>query len=123
MIKENIRRHVPAAMAEHLEKDVVLTLGSNSWSRLSMADDLGCVNFLAAARLTKTLRRLKITTANKLYNLGPWGLYNTKGVGDAQLLVAMHLLDTFGLSVNKWWKASKDVKQKRRYQKRGKQAA
>lgn len=94
---------LPAAFVNHLEADLVLKIGKFAYSRQEMILDLKCANFIAAARLTKALKKLKVTTVLQLFNMGPESLWRMSGVGTAQLYVAMCELDAHHYNVAQWW--------------------
>jgi hypothetical protein len=73
------------------------------YTRREMIETIGCANFMAAARLEKVLKRLKIKTPKDLWNINPIDLLRSKGVGETSIFVAMCILDTNGFSVEEWW--------------------
>ena len=80
-----------------------IDLPNGPWSRLSLVEDLGIGNFTAAMRLSRTLKKLNIRTASQLFRTDPCSLARIRGVGMAQLFVAMAILDHAGISVAEWW--------------------
>lgn len=89
--------------ADKLDEAVLNVSQSLSYSRREMVEDLGCANFIAAARLEKVLKRLKIFSPAQLYRTDPFSLARAKGIGEAALFVAACILDANDYSVEKWW--------------------
>jgi hypothetical protein len=84
--------------------DLVLNVSSElSFTRREMVEDLGCANFIAAARLEKILKKLKIHTVKQLWDANPIDLLRARGIGEASMYVAMCILDTRKYSVEEWW--------------------
>jgi hypothetical protein len=103
MIKhETINKTIGKTFADKLN-EIIIDSGGISFSRREMVEDLQCANFLAAARLSKVLRKLKITTPAHLNRTDPFSLLRTRGVGESTVFVAMCILDANGFSVEKWW--------------------
>ena len=82
---------------------VVLTVGDAHMSGRQVAKKLGIANLQAARRLSKVCAALQVESVRALYALGAIPLVRTKGVGNATMWVAMHLLDAHGYSVERWW--------------------
>jgi hypothetical protein len=83
----------------------------NEWryTRRQMVELLDCANFIAAARLAKVLKRLKIESAAQLNKMDPYSLARTRGIGNACIFVAMCILDAGGYDVLKWWNYKDNV--------------
>lgn len=104
MIKhEVIVKTIGKGFAEKLDEVVIDASQDLTFTRRDMVETLGCANFLAAYRLTKILKRLKIFTAGKLFRTDPVSLARSKGIGEASIFVAMCVLDSKGYDVAKWW--------------------
>lgn len=71
-----------------INEEVYVTLAG---TELTLRDlmDMKCPNFIAARRLEKTLKYLKIKTLAELHRFDPFSLFNTRGVGITQIYVAM----------------------------------
>jgi hypothetical protein len=106
------------------QDEVIFQSGNLVYTRRELVGIVGCANFIAAARLAKVCRRLKIYTITQLYKTDPYSLYRAKGIGDTAVYVAMCLLDTSNFNVMKWWnkKTSADKERSIRRAKRNKQA-
>lgn len=102
-MKKLISRYLPPSFVSHLQDEVVLEVGGIGYTRDQMVNTLRCANFMAAVRLTENLKKIGIKNVKGLFKLGPDALYNTRGVGTAQVYVAMCVLDANGFSVEKWW--------------------
>lgn len=83
--------------------EIVFAIGDMEFSRREFIDTIGNANFIAASRLTKVLKRLKINTITKLHKIDPYSLYRVKGIGDTAVYVAMCVLASHGADVIKWW--------------------
>lgn len=90
--------------ADKLDETIIDVSDEISYTRREMVEKLGCANFLAAYRLQKVLKRLKIMTASQLHRTDPFSLVRTKGIGEAAMFVAMCILDLHGYDVIKWWR-------------------
>lgn len=102
LTREVIQSTIGKGFAEKLE-EVVIDSGSLIITRRGMVEELGCANFLAAARLNKVLRRLGISTPAQLYKTDPFSLVRSRGIGEACIFVAMCILDANDYSVATWW--------------------
>lgn len=71
-----------------INEEIYVTLAGQE---LTLRDlmDMKCPNFIAARRLEKTFKYLKIKTVAQLWNFDPFSLFNTRGVGITQIYVAM----------------------------------
>lgn len=99
--------------------ETVFSVGEMQYSRQDFINLIGCANFIAAAKLAKVLRRLRIQTIDQLAKYDPYSLHRTKGIGDAALYVAMCLLEFGGYDAVSWW--GKDVEEKHKAIRRAKQ--
>src|SRR5215467_6281999 len=88
--------------ADNLD-EIILNVGMLTYTRRDFIETLGCANFSAAPRLERALKKLEITTANKLYKTDPFSLVRLKGVGAATLYIAMCILDAAEFDVEDWW--------------------
>jgi len=104
IVREKVEKIIGKGFADKLDTEVFLVSESFSFTRREMVDDLGCANFIAAAKLAKVLRRLQIFNIRQLYNIDPLSLARSKGIGETALFVAMCILDTNDYDVEKWWK-------------------
>jgi hypothetical protein len=110
LAREKVEKVIGKTFADRLD-ELVFDVGIMQYSRRQMVEELGCANFVAAARLQKVLRRLGIKNGKQLYNLDPFSLARSKGIGEASLFVAMCILDSGDLDVIKWWQyKGNDVK-------------
>lgn len=98
----NPNRMLDSSFTDTLDEPV-LKLGYTTWTRSELATELGLTNVMAARRLSHVLKRLKIRTALRLFNLGPDSLIRVRGIGNAATYVAMCILDQAGYSVERWW--------------------
>ena len=96
-----VEKVIGKTFADKLD-EVVFSL-HRDYSRRDMVEQVGCANFVAAAKLAKVLKRLQINTAGRLYRLDPASLARSKGIGEACIFVAMCILDYEGYDVMKWW--------------------
>lgn len=74
-----------------------------TFTKREMITKLGCANFLAAYRLEKVLKRLKIFTAGKLFRTDPMSLARARGIGETAIYVAMCILAYKEYDVSEWW--------------------
>lgn len=102
MHRDSIERVISKGFADRLE-ETIFSVGKTEYSRRMMVEELGCANFIAAAKLTKVLRRLKITTVKSIWDMNPVDLARSKGIGEASIFVVMCLLDAHKFDVEKWW--------------------
>lgn len=80
--KEIVSNVIGKTFADKLDESVIES-GKIAYTRRQMVEDLGCANFMAAARLQKVLRKLKIYTATQLANTDPFSLARVKGIGES----------------------------------------
>lgn len=100
--RDTITSVVSKGFADKLD-EAVFIVGATEYSRRMMVEKLGCANFIAAAKLTKVLRRLKVDSIKALWDMNPVDLARAKGIGEASIFVVMCLLDAHGKDVKKWW--------------------
>jgi hypothetical protein len=100
--REKVEAVIGKGFADKLDGQV-FTIGEWFYTRREMVEQLGCANFMAAARLQKVLRKLGIKTPAQLSKLDPFSLARARGIGEASLFVAMCILDSKGYDVLKWW--------------------
>jgi hypothetical protein len=106
----NAKNYVSTGFVDAL-KAPDYSIGGVPLSRQDLIDKLGVGNFNAASRVTKALRRHKITTVEQLLRTHPLDLGNIRGFGEACLWVTMHFIDWQGYSVEKWWGWRKEENQ------------
>lgn len=89
--------------ADKLDEVIFKASDGLSFTRREMVEQLGCANFLAAARLEKACKKLDINTPYKLYKTDPFSIVRVRGIGEAAIFVAMCILDSAGYNVVEWW--------------------
>ena len=83
--------------------EIVLTLGTLTWTRREMIDVLGCGNFIAAKRLTSACKEYDIRNLHDLDQVGLHGLLRIVGIGERSAWVAACLMHSVGdTDVMKW---------------------
>jgi len=68
-----------------------------------MVENLGCANFIAAAKLEKVFKKLEIVSPAQLFKTDPFSLVRVRGVGEASMFVCMCILDHAEYNVQEWW--------------------
>jgi hypothetical protein len=101
--RDKVEQVIGKSFADRLD-ELVFSSGEMGFSRREMVEELGCANFLAAARLQKVLRRLGVNTPAQLFKTDPFSLARSKGIGEASIFVAMCILDARKYDVLKWWR-------------------
>ena len=101
--RKTIETTIGKTFADKLDELVLDISEELSFTRRQMIEDLGCANFLAAYRLQKVLKRLGITTVNKLFKTDPLSLARSKGIGETAIYVAMCILNARHKNVSVWW--------------------
>lgn len=98
--------------ADKLDEIVLSVSDKLSYTRRDMVENLGCANFIAAARLEKALKKLEITSPSQLFKTDPFSLVRVRGIGEAAMYVAMCILDASQYNVQEWWgwKGTNDTK-------------
>lgn len=105
--REKIEKIIGKGFADSIDAPI-FQVHDWRYTRRQMVEVLGCANFIAAARLCKVLKRLKIESAAQLNRLDPYSLARTKGIGASSIFVAMCILDAAGYDVMKWWDYKQD---------------
>jgi hypothetical protein len=104
MIKrETVEKVIGKSFADKVDGEVFKVTIEWFYTRREMVEQLGCANFIAAAKLSKVLKRLKISTPKALWDMNPIDLARAKGVGEASIFVAMCILEANKFDVEKWW--------------------
>jgi len=98
-----IKTTIGKGFADKMEEYIMDESPSMRFTRRQMIDELGCANFLAAYRLSKVLKRLKISTPLQLARFDPFSLVRTRGIGETAMYVAMCILDFNKYDPVKWW--------------------
>lgn len=97
------RKRLDKYFVDYLETEVILDLGiGHRYSRQNLVD-LGCGNLTAARRLDNTLGKHGVMTVRQLFDFDPFELMRIVGFGNAQMWVAMVVLDASGYNVSQWW--------------------
>lgn len=102
MDRDSIEHVLSKGFADKLD-ETIFSVGNTEYSRRMMVEELGCANFIAAAKLTKVLKRLKIVSVKGIWDVNPVDLARSKGIGEASIFVVMCLLDAHKFDVEKWW--------------------
>jgi len=103
LTREKVEITIGKGFADKLDETIIHVSQDISFTRREMVEKLGCANFLAAARLEKVLKKLRIFTPSQLHKTDPFSIVRIKGVGKAVMFVAMCILDSKGYDVVKWW--------------------
>jgi hypothetical protein len=103
IVREKVEQVIGKGFADKLDEQIFKVDESFGYTRREMVENLGCANFIAAARLAKVLRRLAVNSPARLNKLDPFSLARAKGIGESALFVAMCILDASGYDVIKWW--------------------
>jgi hypothetical protein len=100
--RTKVEKIVGKTFADELDKPV---FKAYNWeiTKRRMVDDIGCGNFIAAARLSKVLRRLKVSTPSQLFKLDPASLARVRGIGESSIFVALCILDFAQYNIEEWW--------------------
>lgn len=98
--RKTVETTIGKGFADRLDEPIMKYLGV---TRRAMVEDLGCANFIAAARLDKVLRRLEIDSPAKLFKTNPMDLARVRGIGESAIFVAMCILDAGQYNVADWW--------------------
>ncbi len=102
LARTEVEKVIGKGFADKLDEPV-FTSGNWEITRRKMVSDIGCANFIAAGKLAKVLRRLKINSPTQLYRLDPVSLARAKGIGESCIFVAMCILAYNEYDVIKWW--------------------
>lgn len=101
--RKTVEKVIGKGFADKLDEAIFHVSQDLSYTRREMVEELGCASFIAAARLEKVLKRLKVFTPAQLYRTDPFSLARSKGIGESALFVAMCILDANKYNVEKWW--------------------
>ena len=89
--------------ADKLDEEIFKVNINWFYTRREMVETLGCANFIAAVKLAKVLKRLKVEGPKQLAKIDPISLARARGIGESALFVAMCILDAEGNDPIKWW--------------------
>lgn len=81
--------------------EAVVSISDYAFTRQEIATLCETPSTIAASRLQKLIEKEKLTI-NQLASLGMHGLLTYDGVGEAQVWIALCLIDVAGYSVDKW---------------------
>ena len=98
--RKTVEATIGKGFADHLDEYIMPNLAI---TRRAMVENLGCANFIAAARLDKVLKRLGVDSPAKLWKTNPMDLARVRGIGAAAMFVAMCFLDATQYNVAEWW--------------------
>ena len=101
--RKTVEKVIGKGFADKLDEEVFKVNLNWFYTRREMVEELGCANFVAAARLAKVLKRLEVANPAKLFKLDPYSLARSRGIGEAALFVAMCILDAKQYNVTDWW--------------------
>lgn len=101
--RTKVEKIIGKSFADRLDEEMFAVSPKWTYSRREMVEVIGCANFIAAAKLSKILRKLGITTAQKLFDVDPVSLARVKGIGESSMFVALCVLEVSGHDVEKWW--------------------
>ena len=108
MIKSDILRH-----KKNINENVYVTLVGIDFTLRDFIN-LRCPNFVAAKRLEKNLKKIKIKTPSDLYKIDPQSLFNVRGLGVSQVFVAACVLSFCKFNPDIWFNRS--LKKKRNHE-------
>lgn len=100
--RTKVEKIIGKGFADKLD-ELIVESGKLVYTRRQMVEQLGCANFVAAAKLSKILRRLDISTPAQLNNMDPFSLARVKGIGESCLFVALCILEANEYDVEDWW--------------------
>jgi predicted flap endonuclease-1-like 5' DNA nuclease len=89
----SLRPRLGKTFIDRLTQDVVLSVGSSTYSRDDLVREVHVGNFWAAKRLGHALKELGITTPAQLASLAPEDLARMEGVGETTVYVLLCLQD------------------------------
>jgi len=107
LARKKVESTIGKTFADKLD-EIVFHAEGWDYTRREMVELLGCANFIAAARLSKVLKRLGINSPAQLHKFDPFSLVRTKGIGEACIFVAMCILDHNNYDIMEWWKFKRD---------------
>jgi hypothetical protein len=90
-------------MQRRLHKEKVLTIGKHEYTRTNIVNELGISVSPAVYRVDRILKKLDITTPEKLYNTLPESLAAITGFGESCMYVVMALVEAHGFDIFRWW--------------------
>jgi hypothetical protein len=90
---DTLRPRLGKTFLDRLTSDVVLTVGTKTYSRDALVRELKVGNFAAARKLGKALDDLGITNPADLAHLAPEDLARIRGVGETTVYVLLCLQD------------------------------
>lgn len=97
-----LRPRLGKTFIDRLTGDVVLSIGSQTYSRDGLVRELKVGNFAAARRLGKVLEELEITRVEDLASLAPEDLARVRGVGETTVYVLLCLQDALRQKPLEW---------------------
>ncbi len=99
-----------------IESEVYVTLCGHSLTIKELMET-ECPSFISARRLEKNLKKLKVHSVKDLINLGPYSLFNVKGVGVGQVFVAECIINRYtNVTPYGWYKKHLNPKKKRNHE-------
>ena len=99
-----------------IDSEVYVTLCGHELT-LRKLIEMKCPSFIAARRLEKNLKKLRIKTIAELFKLDPYSLFNTRGIGVSQVFVAECLLHEYNkINPYYWYKKHLNPKKKRNHE-------
>lgn len=101
--RTKVEKIIGKGFADKLDEVLIDAGNKLYYTRRQMVEELGCANFVAAAKLNKILKRLKIESPAQLNNMDPYSLARVKGIGESCLFVALCILEAANYDVEKWW--------------------
>lgn len=102
ILRKTVEKIIGKTYADKLDEPLFV-VGTMSYSRRQMVEDLGCANFVAATRLSKVLNKLRVHTSRQLFMIDPASLFRVHGIGESCMFVAMSVIDANGFDVDEWW--------------------
>lgn len=88
------------------QDEIILRIGTTAWTRTELVQKIGIAHMAAAARLSTTLRKAKVTSLEQLYALDPRELALTRGLGETTVFVVMAILHTEGFNASQWYEGA-----------------
>ena len=85
--------HFSRAYDTWWRKEIILTVGSKTFTRESCVRELGCPNFRAAQNLSTALHSIGCTSTKALAATTPKDLLRLEGIGERTVFVALCVLD------------------------------